>query len=185
MTRAWRASDRRPGDRPDRVGGLISGHGQDRTVIAPWPPGAPASLGDPYRRTGQSPGSPSSPACRNRPADGAAARIPHPCRVRGGGAWARRRHPRGQGDRRPLRGVLQPGDRDHLPHLSGRARERDDLRGRAAERRHPNRALRRVPGPLSRARRCAVADRRGRPRGPSSISELLAGSTTVASSARW
>ena len=54
-----------------------------------------------------------------------------------------------------------------LPDLPGRApRGGHDLRGRAAQRRDPDRALGRVPRPLPRARRRAVADRRRRPGGP-------------------
>ena len=126
-----------------------------------------------------------SPA-RHRAAHRAAAGLPHPQRLRGGGARARRRHPRGQGDGRPLRGLLQPRHRGHLPHLPGRAaRAGHDLRGRAAQRRDPDRALRRVPRPLPRARRRAVADRRRRSRGPPRRPSCSAAWTTARASARW
>ena len=119
------------------------------------------------RGAGQPPDHRAGAPARHRAAHGAAAGLPHPQRLRRGGAGAGRRDPRGQGDGRPVRGLLQPRHRGHLPHLPGRAaRGHHDLRGRAAERRDPDRALRRVPRPLPRARRGAVADRRGRPGGP-------------------
>ena len=83
------------------------------------------------------------------------------------GARAGRRDPRGQGEDRAVRGLLQPRRRAALPDLPGRAaRRRAHLRRRGARRRHPDRAHARVPRPLPRARRRAVADRRRRPRGP-------------------
>ena len=80
---------------------------------------------------------------------------------------ARRGDPRGQGEDRPVRGLLQPRRRAALPHLPGRApRPRPDLRRRGAERRDPDGAHARVSRRLPRARRRALADRRRRPRGP-------------------
>ncbi|CAA9480366.1 MAG: RecR, partial [uncultured Solirubrobacterales bacterium] len=103
----------------------------------------------------------------HRPANGPATGLPPPERRRRRGPRPRRRHPRSEGDRRPLRGLLQPRGRVALSHLRGHpARSGADLRGRAAERRHPAGAHARVPRSLPRARRRALADRRGRPRGP-------------------
>ena len=56
-------------------------------------------------------------AARDRPADRAAARLPHPARRRRGGRRARRRDPRGEGEGRPLRGLLQPLRGPALPDL--------------------------------------------------------------------
>ena len=59
---------------------------------------------------------------------------------------ARGRDPRGQGEDRLVRDLLQPRRRPALPHLPGRAsRRRADLRRRGAGRRHPDRAHARVP----------------------------------------
>ena len=111
--------------------------------------------------------SPSWPAARHRQPHRAAARLPHPARLPGGRARARRRDPRGQGEDRALRGLLQPRRGAALHDLPGRAPRPDvDLRRRGAGRRDPDRAHARVPRPLPRARRRAVADRRRRPRGP-------------------
>ena len=75
--------------------------------------------------------------------------------------------PRGEGEDRLLRGLLQPHRRAALPHLPGHApRPRPDLRRRGALRRDPDGAHARVRGRLPRARRRALADRRDRPRGP-------------------
>ena len=80
---------------------------------------------------------------------------------------ARRRDPRGEGEGRALRGLLQPLRGPALRDLRGLApRPLADLRRRAAGRRDPDRAHARVPRPLPRARRGAVADRRHRSRGP-------------------
>ena len=80
---------------------------------------------------------------------------------------AGRRDPRGQGEDRLLRGLLQPRRGAALRDLPRRAPRRvADLRRRGARRRDPGRAHARVPRPLPRARRRAVADRRRRPRGP-------------------
>ena len=64
------------------------------------------------------------PPARHRPAHRSAAGLPHPARLRRGGARPGRRHPRGQGDGGPVRGLLQPGHRGHLPDLPGRASRR-------------------------------------------------------------
>ena len=60
----------------------------------------------------------------------------------------------------------------------------DDLRGRGARRRDPDRAHPRIPRPLPRARRRALADRRGRRRGPEDRRADRAGSGAAASP-RW
>ena len=87
--------------------------------------------------------------------------------ARAGGARARRGDPGGEGADRPVRGLLQPRRGAALPDLPGRAaRPLGDLRRRGAGGRDPDRAHARVPRPLPRARRRAVADRRRRSRGP-------------------
>ena len=74
----------------------------------------------------------------------------------------------------PLRGLLQPGRGPALHDLPRRApRPRADLRRRGAGRRDPGRAHARVPRPLPRARRRALADRRRRAR-DLKIAELYA-----------
>src|SRR5688572_11399825 len=106
-------------------------------------------------------------APRDRPAQRAAARVPHPALRRRGGGRARRLDPRGQGEGGSLRGLLQPLGGAALRDLHRRApRPRRDLRRRGARRRDPDRAHARVPRPLPRARRSPVADRRDRPGGP-------------------
>ena len=126
---------------------------------------------------------PAGPAARHRAGQaaghrrphGAAARVPPAARRRRRGARARRRHPRGHREGRPVRDVLQPGRGPALPALRGPApRRRADLRGRGARRRDPDRAHARVPRPLPRARRRAVADRRHRPRGPQAVRAVRA-----------
>ena len=149
---------------------------------------APGSklIGSRVRRASQPPDHRARAPARHRPAHRAAARLPHPARVRRGGARAGRRHPRGQGDRGPVRGLLQPRRRGHLPHLPGRAPRADhDLRGRGAERRDPDRAHQRVPRPLPRAGRRAVADRRRRPRGPAHRPSCSTRVDRATASARW
>ena len=103
----------------------------------------------------------------DRPAHRAAARLPHPPRPRRRGGGAVGGDHRGEGEGRPLRGVLQPLRGAALPHLRRpRTATGDDLRGRGARRRDPDRAHPRVPRPLPRARRRPLADRRRRRRGP-------------------
>ena len=119
----------------------------------------PAPLGAPRRRA--------LAAAGDRPADRPAARLPPAARARRRGVRARRRDPRSEGEGRPLRGVLQPRRGPALPDLRRpEPRPVDDLRGRGAGRRDPDRAHPRIPRPLPRARRRALADRRRRRRGP-------------------
>ena len=92
--------------------------------------------------------------CRDRPAHRPAARLPHPPRPRRRGRGAGDGDPRGEGEGRPLRALLQPRRGTRLPDLRRpRPRAVDDLRGRGARRRDPDRAHPRVPRPLPRARR--------------------------------
>ena len=103
------------------------------------------------------------PAARDRRADGAAARVPHPAAPDGRGARARRRARGGEGARALLPRVRQPDRGGDLRDLHRRApRPLDDLRRRAAGRRRLARADARVPRPLPRARRRALAARRRR-----------------------
>ena len=85
----------------------------------------------------------------------------------GGGARARRRDRRGEGARPLLPRVRQPHRGGAVRDLPRRApRPHDDLRRRAAGRPRLARADGRVPRPLPRARRRALAARRRRARAP-------------------
>ena len=107
----------------------------------------------------------------HRPAPG----LPHPARPDRGRQRAGRRDPRGQG-------AASACARSASTSPTGRAARsartrgatRRDLRRGGAGRRHPDRAHARVPRPLPRARRRAVADRRRRPRGPEARRALRA-----------
>ena len=151
-----------------KMGGITGGLGGPAAALAGS--ASPACERVPVER---GPGAARAPrrralaAAGDRPAHRAAARLPHPARRGRGGRGARRGDPRGEGEGRPLRGLLQPRRGPALPDLRGRQpRPGDDLRGRGARRRDPDRAHPRVPRPLPRARRRALADRRRRPRGP-------------------
>ena len=106
-------------------------------------------------------------AARNRLADGAAARVPHP-RARRRTRPSRSRRDRGGQGARPLLPRVRQPDRGgalldlprHAPRPNGR------LRRRAAGGRDLARADARVPRPLPRARRLALAARRRRARAP-------------------
>ena len=136
-------------------------------------PAASAAAWGPWGVEHRGPGTARAPrrralaAAGDRPAHRAAARLPPAARARRRGLRARRRDPRSEGEGRPLRGVLQPRRGPALPDLlRPQPRPDDDLRGRGAGRRDPDRAHPRIPRPLPRARRRPLADRRGRRRGP-------------------
>ena len=90
-----------------------------------------------------------------------------------GRARARAGDPGRQGEDHALRDLLQPRRGPALRDLPRRApRHRADLRRRGARRRDPDRAHARVPRPLPRARRRALADRRRRAGGPAARAAL-------------
>ena len=117
---------------------------------------------------GRRAGDAARPPARRGPAHGAAARVPPAARAARGGARAGRGDPRRQGARRLLHGVLQPHARSRCCTFcpDAAARPLPDLRRRGALGHRPARAHGRVPGPLPRARRRALADRRSRSRAP-------------------
>ncbi len=128
----------------------------------------PGTAGAPRRRA--------LAAAGDRPADRAAARLPPPARARRRGLRPRRRDPRSEGEGRPLRRVLQPRRGPAVPDLRRpEPRPGDDLRGRGAGRRDPDRAHPRIPRPLPRARRRPLADRRRRRRRPEDRRAAAAG----------
>ena len=131
---------------------------------------------------------PAPPAARHRAVEAAgdrqphraAARLPRAARLRRRRARAGAGDHRRQGEDHALRDLLQPRRGPALHDLPRRApRPERDLRGRGAQRRDPDRAHARVPRPLPRARRRALADRRRRARGPAARPALRAAWSTA------
>ena len=116
------------------------------------------------------------------PAHRAAARVPPAERAQGGGARPRPRARGGQGARPLLQRVREPDRGRDLRDLPRRAaRPHDRLRRRAARRPDLGRAHARVPRPLPRARRLALAARRRRAGAPAHRPSCSAASSATAS----
>src|SRR4051812_10894194 len=172
---AWAAWTRRPRWTPSAGSGAWAGSVGRAEPAAAGSPAQGRRIAPPAGARGRRPARPARPAPghgarqapRHRQPHRPAPRLPPAARNAGGRTRARRRDPRRQGAHHPLRGLLQPRRRAALRDLHGRAPRRGaHLRRRGARRRDPHRADARVPRPLPRAGRRALAHRRGRAGGP-------------------